>query len=67
MSNIIDHKNPGKILSEHRKMKKISVEDVAASLKLSISQIQAIEEGNFDFFSGKLFVHGYIRNYAKFL
>jgi cytoskeleton protein RodZ len=57
----------GTILSVERKQQGLSLSDVARQLKLSPRQVEALERDDFAAFRGKLFVHGFLRNYARLL
>ena len=58
---------PGAALAVARAAQNLSVADVARQLKLSVSQIEALEAGAFDKLPGPIFVRGFIRNYARVL
>lgn len=57
----------GEMLKSERINKKLSVQDVAASLKLSSKIITAIEAGNLDELPAKTFVRGFVKSYAQLL
>lgn len=56
---------PGARLAEARAALKLSAADVARQLKLSVAQVEALENGQFDSLPGPVFVRGFIRNYAR--
>ena len=58
-------KDPGAALKSERRRLNLSLADVAQKLKISHKQLEALEENNFNFFAGSVFIHGYIRNYSK--
>jgi len=58
---------PGVALAAARQAQNLSVADVADQLKLSLSQIEALETGAFEKLPGPIFVRGFIRNYARLL
>jgi cytoskeleton protein RodZ len=58
---------PGAMLSAAREELNLSVSDVARHLKLSPAQVEALEEGAYDRLPGRVFVRGFLRNYAKLL
>lgn len=58
---------PGAALAAARQAQNLSVADVAHQLKLSMSQIEALEAGAFAKLPGPIFVRGFIRNYARLL
>ena len=58
---------PGQALAEARAARNLSVADVALQLKLSVSQIVALEADAYDKLPGPVFVRGFVRNYARLL
>lgn len=58
---------PGAMLRMARESRGMSIAEVAATLKMSPRQIEAIEAEDFSRLSGATFVRGFIRNYAKLL
>lgn len=58
---------PGAALAAARTAQNLGVADAARHLKLSVSQIEALEAGAFDKLPGPVFVRGFIRNYARLL
>lgn len=62
-----DHPSPGAKLSAARKEQGLSLGDVARQLKLSVRQIEALERDDYDAFPSRVFVRGFLRNYAKLL
>ncbi|MBM3392343.1 MAG: DUF4115 domain-containing protein [Betaproteobacteria bacterium] len=57
----------GALLRMARESRGMSVAEVAAALKLSPRQIEAIENEDFSRLSGATFIRGFVRNYAKLL
>jgi cytoskeleton protein RodZ len=57
----------GAALLEERRRQSLSVGDVSRHLKLSVRQVEALENDEFNVFGGPVFVHGFLRNYAKLL
>ncbi|PSJ17351.1 helix-turn-helix domain-containing protein [Nitrosomonas supralitoralis] len=55
----------GHLLRKARIMRNMSVEDVSRQLRLSVQQIEAIENENFEKLPGTTFLRGFIRNYAN--
>lgn len=55
----------GARLSEARQAQGLATADVARRLKLSVSQVEALEAGRYHDLPGPIFVRGFIRNYAK--
>ncbi len=58
---------PGAALAAAREALNLSVAEVARQLKLSVSQIEALEAGAYEKLPGPVFVRGFIRNYARLL
>lgn len=58
---------PGAALTAARTAQNLSVADVARQLKLSVAQVTALEAGEFDRLPGRVFVRGFVRNYARLL
>ena len=58
---------PGAELAAAREALNLSVAEVARQLKLSVSQIEALEAGAYQKLPGPVFVRGFIRNYARLL
>lgn len=57
----------GAALLVERRRQGLSLGDISRQLKLSVRQVEALERDDFSGFSGPVFVHGFIRNYAKLL
>jgi cytoskeleton protein RodZ len=57
----------GEVFSEARNAKKLSLKDVSNNLRLSIKQIEALENNNFSSLPPAVITRGFIRNYARFL
>jgi cytoskeleton protein RodZ len=58
---------PGTVLASARKAAGLSIADVAAQLRLSPRQVQALEADRYEALPGTVFVRGFIRNYARAL
>ncbi|MGH8703488.1 MAG: RodZ domain-containing protein [Burkholderiales bacterium] len=58
---------PNARLSQARQAQNLSTADVARHLKLSVWQVEALESGQYQQLPGKVFVRGFIRNYARLL
>lgn len=58
---------PGAMLRMAREARGTTVGEVAAALKLSPRQVEAIENEDFSRLSGATFIRGFVRNYAKLL
>lgn len=57
----------GAALLMERRRQGLSLGDISRQLKLSVRQVEALERDDFSGFTGPVFVHGFIRNYAKLL
>ncbi len=57
----------GAMLHDERRRQSLSVGDVSRHLKLSIRQVEALERDDYQGFGSPVFVHGFLRNYAKLL
>jgi cytoskeleton protein RodZ len=57
----------GAVLHAERRRQSMSLGDVSRQLKLSVRQVEALERDDFEPFGGPVFVHGFLRNYAKLL
>ena len=57
----------GATLRLEREKRGISIDEVAAQLKLSARQIKALENEQFDTLPGSIFIRGFVRNYARLL
>lgn len=58
---------PGVALKAARAAQNLSIADAARQLRLSVSQVEALEAGAFERLPGPVFVRGFIRNYARLL
>lgn len=58
---------PGVMLRMAREARGTTIAEVAAALKMSPRQIEAIEAEDFSRLSGATFIRGFIRNYARLL
>lgn len=57
--------SPGRRLAAARAAQGLSAADLARQLKLSTSQVEALEAGQYQQLPGPIFVRGFIRNYAR--
>ena len=55
----------GRRLAAARTAQNLSAADIARQLKLSVSQVEALEAGLYHQLPGPIFVRGFIRNYAR--
>lgn len=62
-----DASSAGAGLAAAREELNLTVSDVARHLKLSPAQVEALEEGAYERLPGRVFVRGFLRNYAKLL
>jgi cytoskeleton protein RodZ len=58
---------PGRTLAEARAARNLSLAEVAQQLKLSATQVEALEADAYDRLPGPVFVRGFVRNYARLL
>jgi cytoskeleton protein RodZ len=63
----VPDRGPGTALAAARTAQNLSVADVARQLKLSASQVAALEAGAYERLPGPVFVRGFVRNYARLL
>lgn len=54
----------GALLKKERQEKGISLEDISQKTKIQVRYLQALEEGDFSCFAGKVYLKGALRNYA---
>jgi len=59
--------SPGSVLAAGRHALNLSVSDVARHLKISPAQVEALEQGAYERLPGRVFVRGFLRNYAKLI
>jgi len=57
----------GAALLGERRRQGLSLGDVSRQLKLSVRQVEALERDDYSTYKGPVFIHGFIRNYAKLL
>lgn len=57
----------GQALAAARQSQNFSIADISSRLKLSVHQIEALEQGAYDRLPGPVFVRGFARNYARLL
>lgn len=58
---------PGRVLAEARAARNLTVVEVAQQLKLSATQVEALEADAYERLPGPVFVRGFVRNYARLL
>ena len=57
----------GAMLLKERRRQGLSLGDISRQLKLSVRQVEALERDDYSGYKGPVFIHGFIRNYAKLL
>jgi cytoskeleton protein RodZ len=57
----------GEVFCEARNAKKLTLKDISNNLRLSIKQVEALENNNFSSLPPAVITRGFIRNYARFL
>lgn len=67
MSEHENHQEPGVSLRNAREAAGLSTKEVADSLNLLVSNVEAIEANNYAHMNARIFVRGYIKSYARFL
>ncbi|WP_083917394.1 helix-turn-helix domain-containing protein [Leeia oryzae] len=55
------------LLSQARLEKGLTLEDVSRHLRFSVTQLSALEQGDFSVFPNRVFLQGIAKNYGKFL
>ncbi|MDH3379738.1 MAG: DUF4115 domain-containing protein [Gammaproteobacteria bacterium] len=65
LETIPSGKAPGQLLRTARQSMGLTVDDVAAELRLAPDQITALEENDFQQLAGQTYVRGYLRSYAR--
>jgi cytoskeleton protein RodZ len=67
MDTVVEDTLIGEVLRKARDAQKLTVEDVASRLHLSIKQINALEQDDFAVFGSAMLVRGFIKSYARLL
>ncbi|MDP1766142.1 MAG: DUF4115 domain-containing protein [Methylotenera sp.] len=57
----------GEVFASARNAKKLEIKDVSNNLRLSVKQIEALENDDFDSLPQPMITRGFIRNYARLL
>ena len=60
-------KGPGTMLREAREARRITLEEAAKKLHLSVKQIAALEQDDYKTLPGPTYVRGYLRSYSQLL
>ena len=55
----------GNLLKKERQEKGISLEEISRKTKIQVRYLQALEDGDFSRFAGKVYIKGALRNYAE--
>lgn len=58
---------PGRTLADARTSRNQTVAEIALQLKLSVSQVEALEADDYARLPGPVFVRGFVRNYARLM
>lgn len=58
---------PGKVLKTERERQKKSLKELAKILEVRVDYLKAIEDENYQFIPGEVFIKGYLRFYAEAL
>ena len=66
-STLASAHRPGRVLQVERLRRQLELDAVARQLRLSVSQVEALEADNYERLPGTTFVRGFIRNYARVL
>ncbi len=59
--------SPGQLLQTARLANEVSLQDIADALNLPVEKIEALERDDYDGFSGRTYVRGYLLGYARYL
>lgn len=66
-STLASAHRPGRVLQAERLRRQLALDAVARQLRLSVSQVEALEGDDYEKLPGTTFVRGFIRNYARVL
>ena len=61
------HDSPGQLLRAARIQRKQSLQEIAKRLFISEQRVEALEQDDYNHFSGRTYVRGYLVNYARLL
>lgn len=56
-----------RLLREARRQRELSLEEIAGHIKFSTRQLAALEAGNWDVFSSRVFLQGAVKTYGRYL
>ncbi len=54
-------------LKKERKKRELSLNQISQDIKISVTKLKALEEGNFDIFPGKFYAKSFLKTYADYL
>jgi cytoskeleton protein RodZ len=57
--------SPGATLGRAREAQNLSIVEIARHLKITPAQVEALEAGAYDRLPGRVFVRGFVKNYAR--
>lgn len=57
----------GKYLERERRLREISLDEIASKTKINIDYLAAIEKEDFESMPGEIFTLGFLRNYAEYI
>ncbi len=57
----------GAYLKREREMRGVSLREISQATKISISNLEALEEERFEALGGEIFVRGFLRSYARYM
>lgn len=60
-----EHESPGRLLAAARQKMGLSIGDIAAKLRMSVQQIDALERGDYSRLPKGTFLRGFVKSYAK--
>lgn len=66
-STLASAHRPGRVLQAERLRRRLELDAVARQLRLSLTQVSALEGDDYEKLPGTTFVRGFIRNYARIL
>ncbi len=67
MNEVSSQQEPGDSLRQAREAAGLTTKDVADSLNLLLSNIEAIEANQYEHMNAGIFIRGYVKSYARFV
>ena len=67
MNEVNSQQEPGESLRQAREAAGLTTKDVADSLNLLLSNIEAIEANQYEHMNAGIFIRGYVKSYARFV